>query len=217
MVTETQFKQLLLDHDWWYDRSDDHCVYIKGARERAVLVSYATTPYFEILFNHALTAVRNGASIEPFPSKAGTRDQSGPENQTTNHTSTPMKLATDIINLLFTICFAPLIEAINNLAKSGGVAAPAPAPAAETPAAAPKEKKEKKEKKKVTADDLKAALKNVTDKGQRELLKTRVLSDFGVASLNDAKEDQFEGIIILMQQAAEGKLTAPESDDDGDL
>lgn len=144
-MTETQYKQALLDHDWFYQMSDDHRIYSKGEQERSVLRSHAANhAWFKVLFEHAQGAIFARHPIEPFPTKPGTPAEES-EPTTPKPNTSPMK---EILQLVFTTLIQPLVEAIDRLTAAtdrvmrvtSGCAPTTPPPADEETPATPKKR-----------------------------------------------------------------------------
>ena len=85
MITADQFKQLLLQHDWDYERSDDTCEYRKGAASRDRLLGMCQEqPEFFCLYNHLERCFICGEPLE-FPAEQ-------PEHQTQNTNTNNMDI-----------------------------------------------------------------------------------------------------------------------------
>jgi hypothetical protein len=239
-MTESHYKQLLLDHAWLHDSIFDPT---DAYKERAVLLAYARNhPWFNTLFEHAQSAARAGHPIEPFPTKPGT--VAGPSETTT---PTPKTMQNEALAALIAALTKPIVDAIDRLTaaqsktvESGSVSTPAaPAAAAteeeEAPAPAPKRGRKSAEKPaeekpkapapaadddddldtpaaKVTIDDIKTAAKALTE-ASKERLKTWIKKKYAVEKVAELSPDTYGNVAAAIAKLKAEETPATDEDD----
>lgn len=147
-MIQDEFRQLLRQHDWWFEMSDDHRAYSKGKAERDTLLTLCrANPEFYRDYNFAMPTLMGGAMNE-FPVVANTAT-------TENHKPNTQHTMKEMLSIVFVVLIQPLVEAIRE--NTAAVLGKASTPAADNKEAAapdkPKGKKAEKEKPAATDDD----------------------------------------------------------------